>query len=349
MSEEEVAKMVEVEVEVAVAEKAEEKVEEEEKADEKVVEEEKEAEKAAAEKMEDEGEKEEKESPKKRKPAAKAAAKSESMEEDDGGMEEKASPKKRKTAKGYKEDDGDDDEETPDSAYWNVDVGQKRERKSLEVFHPEGAKVKEAVVVEKGKGTQLKNISSVVQFLRDHAIKKTDPKDPLKPRELKENILDFSGLTFTEDKQNTQFQARLDKLTIAQLKEIMACLALERGGTHKDLVDRLFDFLKKPSEAQCNGTAPRGSSKKRSKPKAKASKPKAKASQVSKKKSKPKPKASKPKAKASKKSTPKAKASQPKAKASKKKCKLKGKASKACPPRPSPIFLAHPPCICEPK
>jgi predicted nicotinamide N-methyase len=80
----------------------------------------------------------------------------------------------------------------------------------LEQFHPETSKAKEAVVIEKGSGTQLKNIPSgsalisesfvlqsyayacskpvhvesgnatVVQFVRDHAIKKSDPKDPLK-------------------------------------------------------------------------------------------------------------------------------------------------------------------------
>ena len=107
-------------------------------------------------------------------------------------------------------------------------------------------------------------------------------------------------MTFTEEKQWDSFKARLDKRQNKELKEMMVCLALERSGlsrleklgsvharagwvqavlivgglvcvfagTHADLVERLFSFLKKPSASQCTGKAPPGSRKK-SKAKAK--------------------------------------------------------------------------------
>ena len=57
-------------------------------------------------------------------------------------------------------------------------------------------------------------------------------------------------------------QTRVQKKQVKELKELLGCLALERSGTQKELADRLFAFLKKPSASSCTGRAPPGVAKK---------------------------------------------------------------------------------------
>lgn len=210
--------------------------------------------------------------------AAKSPKKSPAKAKKEEPAAEEAAPKENKArAKKNKKEEEDADEDEEDGnvgQYWDVQQGQKRQRKSLEHFKVEVAKTKE-FEVKKGSGKALKDIPAVVNFVSLHTIKKADPKDPLKdlsrllfnkhggnPREIKQNILEFNGFVFADEKAEENLKNRIHKRVIKELKDIMICLAIERTGTHDELADRLFKFLKKPTAGDCTARAPSGLGKK---------------------------------------------------------------------------------------
>ena len=106
-------------------------------------------------------------------------------------------------------------------------------------------------------------------------------------REIKNNILEFNGFAFADTKAEENMKARISKKVMKDLKDIMGLLALDRSGSHGELAERLFKFLKKPTASECTARKPIGmgkkakSSKKRT---AKGSKKKAPAKKNAKKK-----------------------------------------------------------------
>lgn len=79
-------------------------------------------------------------------------------------------------------------------------------------------------------------------------------------------------MVFEGQKQEENWCARVTKKTIAELKEILGCLHLERSGTHKELSDRMIEFLKRPTKGMADkGKAVAGAKKKSTATKKKAS------------------------------------------------------------------------------
>lgn len=73
----------------------------------------------------------------------------------------------------------------------------------------------------------------------------------------KHYISSFTGFTFDKNsKEAESTKARMDKLERTLLVQICHILHLQINGTKNDIIQRIFDFLMKPSSSLCTGHGP---------------------------------------------------------------------------------------------
>ncbi|XP_076441371.1 protein DEK-like [Babylonia areolata] len=160
------------------------------------------------------------------------------------------------------ESEGEDDDEEPPLGLLERPVeltSGKREKKKVERLEvtinlPNAERKK--VDIPEGKGTKLGECPRI-----EFKLNQTKAID-LKPlhrllynragsnMEVKRNIRQFNGFTFTKgDKEYEKRVTSLNKLTLAGLKHVCEVLDIERGGTKSAIVERIMDFLMKPSSS----------------------------------------------------------------------------------------------------
>ncbi|PQQ17219.1 glutamic acid-rich protein isoform X1 [Prunus yedoensis var. nudiflora] len=235
-------------------EKEEEKEEEKEnvpEASEKVTENEEEQ---VGEEAEEEKEKESEETPKKAKRGRKTSSKKEEKD--------KTEPKKRgRDSSGKKSSKEAEAEKKEKEPVTPVSERPTRERKIVERYSaPESgrASANKALSIEKGRGTELKNIPNVAFKLSK---RKIDDNLQLlhtilfgkkaKAHNLKKNISQFSGYVWTEneqEKQRTRVKEKLDKCVKEKLVDFCEFLNIPiKAGTKKEeLSVKLLEFLESP-------------------------------------------------------------------------------------------------------
>ncbi|KAL8590460.1 hypothetical protein ACOMHN_011673 [Nucella lapillus] len=179
----------------------------------------------------------------------------EDSDQEDSKVEE---PTKKEEAN---EESGEDEEEPPLGLLERpVELTSgKREKKKVERLEvtinlPNSERKK--VDIPEGKGTKLGDCPRI-EFKLNH-IKAIDLK-PLHRllyskagtnNEVKKNIRQFNGFTFAKgDKEFEKRVTSLNKFTVAELKHLCEVLDIERGGTKSAIVERILDFLMKPSSS----------------------------------------------------------------------------------------------------
>jgi hypothetical protein len=135
----------------------------------------------------------------------------------------------------------------------------RRERKSIETFVPgESAKEKEAY--PDGKGQKLKDIPNVAANFK--GVTWSDPHLRMlhtlviggngKKKELKSNLLEFSGIVYPEGKdeeeERQKMRERMYKLKMPDLKSVMDLADIDRSkiSDKDDHCKRLLEWLEKP-------------------------------------------------------------------------------------------------------
>lgn len=188
--------------------------------------------------------------------------------------------------------DNTEEEEAPtisDAKEESTNSGRvKRERKSIEAFNPastKNAKVKE--IYPDGKGTKLKDIPNVVANLQ--AITWSDPHLRMlhqiifggtakKKKELKSDLLEFSGIVYTKGKTEDDIKAKMYKLKMDDLKEVMDLIDVDRSTKSFGLAEnkspdkedhciRLLEWIEKPkASGNKKGKLEKAAPKKRKSP-----------------------------------------------------------------------------------
>lgn len=141
----------------------------------------------------------------------------------------------------------------------------KRERKSIEAFNPASTNAKVKEIYPDGKGTKLKDIPNVVANLQ--AITWSDPHlrmlhqiifgGTAKKKELKSDLLEFSGIVYTKGKTEDDIKAKMYKLKMDDLKEVMDLVDVDRSTKSFGLAEnkspdkedhciRLLEWIEKP-------------------------------------------------------------------------------------------------------
>jgi hypothetical protein len=141
----------------------------------------------------------------------------------------------------------------------------KRERKSIEAFNPANTAVKVKEIYPEGKGTKLKDMPNVVANLQ--AITWSDPHLRMlhqiifggnaKKKELKSDLLEFSGIVYSKGKTEDDIKAKMYKLKMDDLKEVMDLVDVDRSTKSFGLAEnkspdkedhciRLLEWLEKP-------------------------------------------------------------------------------------------------------
>lgn len=141
----------------------------------------------------------------------------------------------------------------------------KRERKSIEAFNPASTTAKVKEIYPDGKGTKLKDLPNVVANLQ--AITWSDPHLRMlhqiifggiaKKKELKSDLLEFSGIVYTKSKTEDDIKAKMYKLKMDDLKEVMDLVDVDRSTKSFSLAEnkspdkedhciRLLEWLEKP-------------------------------------------------------------------------------------------------------
>ena len=130
----------------------------------------------------------------------------------------------------------------------------KRERKSIEAFNPASTNAKVKEIYPDGKGTKLKDIPNVVANLQ--AITWSDPHLRMlhqiifggiaKKKELKSDLLEFSGIVYTKGKTEDDIKAKMYKLKMDDLKEVMDLIDVDRSTKSFGLAEN-----KSPDKEDC--------------------------------------------------------------------------------------------------
>jgi protein DEK len=149
-----------------------------------------------------------------------------------------------------------------------------RHRKAVERFKEEPKEAKE-IVIPKGEGVKLGDISKVVERFQE--LPRTAPvftdlhrilfgrPGSTKNQKIKENLLEFSGLVYhNKEAERKKLIEKLNNYKLPAIKEICYVLNLERSGGKEEIVNRLIDFLEKPAPQK--GSTPSKPSKKRARP-----------------------------------------------------------------------------------
>lgn len=162
----------------------------------------------------------------------------------------------------------------------------RRERKSIESFVPGESNAKEKEAYLDGKGTKLKDIPNVVANFK--SITWSDPHLRMlhtlamrtghgKKKELKSNLLEFSGIVYPEGKDDEEerqkTKEKMYKLKMPDLKSIMDLVDVDRSAASfgldgsktpdkEDHCRRLLEWLEKPEasgkkKAKVAATAPK--------------------------------------------------------------------------------------------
>ncbi|KAJ8033007.1 Protein DEK [Holothuria leucospilota] len=164
------------------------------------------------------------------------------------------------------EDDDEDEDEEEESSDDEPQKGSldgpvqimtgKRERKKVErlAMQSPPEKEKEKFEIKDGRGAKLGDCPMI-----EFQLGKTNA-DMLKPlyrilfgrigkvTEIKKHIRKFSGFTFTkEDSDFEKKEIQLNRFTLAGLKELCTWLALEKGGTKEDIIQRILEFCLMPT------------------------------------------------------------------------------------------------------
>jgi hypothetical protein len=165
--------------------------------------------------------------------------------------------------------DNTEEEEAPtisDAKEESTNSGRvKRERKSIEAFNPASTNAKVKEIYPDGKGTKLKDIPNVVANLQ--AITWSDPHLRMlhqiifggiaKKKELKSDLLEFSGIVYTKGKTEDDIKAKMYKLKMDDLKEVMDLIDVDRSTKSFGLAEnkspdkedhciRLLEWIEKP-------------------------------------------------------------------------------------------------------
>lgn len=133
-----------------------------------------------------------------------------------------------------------------------------REKKSVERFIADTASKKTRdVVIQKGSGTALKDIPNVVYKLSKRSRADNTMKDlhsvlygkRAKVPQMKNNILQFSGFVWDENKNNAKVKEKLEKFhkeNLANLCEVLDLYVSKPTTKKEELVAKLIEFLEAP-------------------------------------------------------------------------------------------------------
>jgi len=133
-----------------------------------------------------------------------------------------------------------------------------REKKSVERFiaNTTSKKTRE-VVIQKGSGTALKDIPNVVYKLSKRSKADNTIKDlhsvlygkRAKVLQMKNNILQFSGFVWDENKNNVKVKEKLEKFhkeSLANLCDVLDLHVSKAATKKEELVAKLIEFLEAP-------------------------------------------------------------------------------------------------------
>jgi len=186
----------------------------------------------------------------------------------------------------------------------------KRVRKSATNYVPE-EETKKEIAIPDGKGEKLENMPNVVANFKDVTWSTPCLKSLYnivfgvgKRADFKKHLLQFNGLSFSEDKEDAEYEKvsqKMYKLKLDQLKEVMDLCDIDRstesfGGKKnpdKDMLStRFLEWLKEPkaSGKKLKGATKKVSAKRKSSSSATAKAPKKKPPAKKTKKEAPKPK-----------------------------------------------------------
>ncbi|ESP05338.1 hypothetical protein LOTGIDRAFT_152179 [Lottia gigantea] len=135
----------------------------------------------------------------------------------------------------------------------------KRERKKtdrLPVGEGFGSGQKKKIDIPEGKGEKLGNIAIIEFRINQHKAEDLKVFHRIlfsrtgTANEIKKNIRLFNGFPFeVDDKEYTKRMSVLNKATLPQIKLMCAVLDIERKGTKVEIVNRLMNFLMKPTDS----------------------------------------------------------------------------------------------------
>jgi len=111
---------------------------------------------------------------------------------------------------------------------------------------------------KKGKGKKLGDIA----YISNQINKRTRKDEQLrsfhslvlgrvnKETPIKENLREFSGVYYADkETDRAKYEAKLAKWPVAKIKDVLIFLGQETSGKRDELVDRMMDFIEKPSKA----------------------------------------------------------------------------------------------------
>jgi len=159
----------------------------------------------------------------------------------------------------------------------------KRKSRKVEKFDivPTSTRETKEVVIQKGKGTKLENVSSIAA-----QIKKRPKSDDLlgtlhsvlygritKDTDAKENLLKFSGVVYEDDEKGRRaLENKLNGYMLKPLRALAALLGRDPDGDREELVQSIADYLEKPKDFEKTYPIP-GEKKKRKRSSSRSSSP----------------------------------------------------------------------------
>ncbi|KAK7079269.1 hypothetical protein SK128_000954 [Halocaridina rubra] len=133
-----------------------------------------------------------------------------------------------------------------------LELSGKRDRKKVERFIQE--EKKEELKFD-GRGSALSEIPFI-----DAMITNTHHDDlkllhriafnrPGKGPEIKKNLRQFNGFTFTKDDKKFELKmSNVERIVMPEIKRILNILGLEKSGHKREVVERLMDFMVNPKD-----------------------------------------------------------------------------------------------------
>jgi len=171
-----------------------------------------------------------------------------------GSEDDDSKKRKKKVSKKIKVPD-------PVPKRFKVKQGEKRDRKTTEHFSVGDVSPKKSVPIvlhKKGKGKKLGDIS----YIDSQIVKRTKKDDVLrsfhslvlgrvnKDTPIKDNLRQFSGLNYSDKEiDRPKYEAKLAKWKVSKIREVLMFLGQEEKGKREEVVDRLMEFIEKPSKA----------------------------------------------------------------------------------------------------
>jgi len=133
-----------------------------------------------------------------------------------------------------------------------------RERKQVQRLSlaTEGLAQEKKLHVPSGSGVKLGDIPYVEDQLKRHTGMDETlrslhrilyPGHPVSKKDVKANLRLFCGLSDSEEQQVSAMKERFGKWMLSGLKEVCGLFALERSGTKEVVIQRIVEYLKKPT------------------------------------------------------------------------------------------------------